>query len=266
MGMEGPGTHSIADPFGFERQRLVWHLYYWSEGFRPVDTTKIFACKTLEEEIRAVLSSSVDCEFLEYGLHNTPAKLQKELQNRIDEVSDNGVILLGYGLCSNGTANLLSARHTLVIPRVHDCISLLLGSRELYEREFKKCPGTYYLSKGWIDQKGDPVSSYRKYCEKYGEKRAREFIKLEYANYKRVVFIHTVADSKDYVGYSMEAADFLGIEHAEIQGSLRYIEKLINGEWDAEFLILHPGETISLNCFLGLPSHPCNDSQKKLCG
>jgi hypothetical protein len=229
-----------------------------------VGTTKIFACKTLEEEIRAVLSRSVDCEFLEYGLHNTPAKLQKELQKRIDEASD-GEILLGYGLCSNGTANLMSVRHTLVIPRVHDCISLLLGSRELYEQEFKRCPGTYYLSKGWIDQKADPVSSYRKYCEKYGEKRAREFIKLEYANYKRVAFIHTVADSGEYVGYSMEVACFLGVEHAEIQGSLRYIDKLINGEWDAEFLIIQPGETISLNCFIGLPSDSCDKSQK-ICG
>jgi len=236
-----------------------------ARGFRPVDTTKILACKTLEEEIRAVLSSSMDCEFLEYGLHNTPAKLQKELQHRIDEASGNGVILLGYGLCSNGTANLLSDRHTLVIPRVHDCISLLLGSRELYEQEFKKCPGTYYLSKGWIEQKGDPLSSYRKYCEKYGEKRALEFIKIEYANYKRVAFIHTVADSREYVGYSMETAEFLGIEHTEVQGSLRYIENLVKGEWDDEFLIVHPGETISLNCFIGLSSPSCNDSQKKLC-
>ena len=140
---------------------------------------RLFACKTLQDEINAVLNSNVDCDFLEYGLHNTPAKLQQELQKRIDETSGYDTILLGYGLCSNGTAGLRSDRHKLVIPRVHDCISLLLGSRELYDREFGKCPGTYYLSKGWIDQKGDPISSYRKYCERYGERKALRFIRQE---------------------------------------------------------------------------------------
>ena len=45
---------------------------------------KILACRTLEDEILAVLPENVDAEFLEYGLHNTPGKLRQE-QQRIDE-------------------------------------------------------------------------------------------------------------------------------------------------------------------------------------
>ena len=38
-------------------------------------------------------------------------------------------ILLGYGLCGNGLAGV-TARHTrLVLPRAHDCIGILMGSR-----------------------------------------------------------------------------------------------------------------------------------------
>lgn len=212
--------------------------------------TKIFACRTLEDEINAVSNGSTECEFLEYGLHNTPDKLHQELQKKIDDDSEHDVILLGYGLCSKGTAGLSSNRHTLVVPRVHDCISLLLGSREYYQQEFFKCPGTYYLSTGWIRQKGDPLSSYERYCAKYGEKKARMFMEIEYVNYKRVAFIQTVGADKEEIEYSLKAASFLGLDHAVLQGSLSYMQKLINGEWNEEFLVIQPGTTILLEDFM----------------
>jgi hypothetical protein len=211
---------------------------------------KILACRTLEDEILAILPENVDAEFLEYGLHNTPGKLRQELQQRIDESEGYDTLLLGYGLCSNGVAGIKTEKHTLVVPRVHDCISLLLGSRKQYEIEFQQYPATYYLSKGWIKQKGDPLSSYYKYLEKYGEETARWLMGEEYKNYQRVVFIHIVGDSEEYVKYSREVADFLKVKHWEVQGSQRYFEKLVKGEWDKEFLIIPPGETVSLQSFI----------------
>ena len=72
----------------------------------------------------------------------------------------------------------------------------------------------------------------------------------EYKNYQRVVFIHIVGDSEEYVKYSREVADFLKVKHWEVQGSQRYFEKLVKGEWDKEFLIIPPGETVSLQSFI----------------
>ncbi len=211
---------------------------------------KLFACRTLEDEVNTSLNDTVECEFLEYGLHNTPAKLQQELQQKIDADSQHDLILLGYGLCSNGTAGLHSDRHTLIIPRVHDCISLLLGSREYYQQEFFKCPGTYYLSSGWIRQQGDPLSSYRRYCDKYGEAKARMFMELEYANYKRIAFIQTVGERQEDLEYSRSVAAFLGLEHTVLQGSTGYVQNLVDGKWDEEFLVIHPGKTVLLEDFM----------------
>lgn len=211
---------------------------------------KLFACRTLEDEVNTALSDGVECDFLEYGLHGTPAKLQQELQQKIDADSQHDLILLGYGLCSNGTAGLRSDRHTIVIPRVHDCISLLLGSRESYQREFFKCPGTYYLSTGWIRQQGDPLSSYQRYCAKYGEAKARMFMELEYVNYKRIAFIQTVGEHQEDLDYSMKVAAFLGLEHTVLQGSTGYVQNLVDGKWDEDFLVIPPGETVSLEAFM----------------
>ena len=212
--------------------------------------TKIIACRTLEDEILSLVSEEMDCEFLDYGLHNTPDKLRSELQARVDQAVDYDTLLFGYGLCSNGVAGLYSDKHTFVIPRVHDCISLLLGSRKEYDQEFEKAPATYYLSRGWIKQEGDPISSFRRYCLRYGEENARWVMSEEYKNYQRVVFIETVGDHQEYITYSQGVADFLKVKHEVVQGSLEYFAKLINGEWNKEFLVIPPGNKVSLSAFL----------------
>ena len=57
-------------------------------------------------------------------------------------------ILIGYALCSNGVVGLTSRRIPLVIPRGHDCITLLLGSKELYRDYFDSHRGIYWYSSG----------------------------------------------------------------------------------------------------------------------
>ena len=69
----------------------------------------------------------------------------REVQRLIDE-SDNGsydAILLGYGLCGNGTRGLKTARTPLVMMRGHDCISFLLGSGERFREINDSIPGIY---------------------------------------------------------------------------------------------------------------------------
>lgn len=215
-----------------------------------MNTTKIFACRTLEEEIMAMIPANIDYEFLEYGLHNTPNKLREELQISIDNSPQYKTLLFGYGLCSNGVIGLKVGNQTMVIPRVHDCISLLLGSREQYNSEFEKYPATFYLSKGWVRQEADPLSSFHRYCKKYGEEMARYVIGEEYKNYQRIAFIHTTGDSDEEVAYSKKVAEFLNINFTEIQGSLLFFDKLLKGDWDKWFLVIPPGGSLSLFNFM----------------
>lgn len=210
----------------------------------------IVACKTLEDEIKAVNKDNIDCVMLEYALHNVPDALRKKLKETVAEAKGYDAILFGYGLCSNGAANIGSHEHTLVIPKVHDCISILLGSRTLYDKEFAEFPATYYLSKGWIDQKAGPLDSYKKYVEQYDEKTAKWLIDMEYANYKRIVYIHTVDAPAEYVEHAKEVADFLGIAFEEREGSLRLLEKLVSGQWDREFIVNPPGQVVMARNFL----------------
>lgn len=214
--------------------------------------TKIFACRTVEDEILAVLPPHIDYEFLEYALHNTPDKLRDQLQKRVDEATGYETLLFGYGLCSNGVAGLCSKKHTLVVPKIHDCISLLLGSRKQYNIEFENFPATYYLSRGWIKQKGDPLSSYQENSNKYGEANAHWLLEQEYGNYQRVVFIHTLhdAEEEEHVQYSREVARLLKVDYVEMNGSLNLFKNLVNGDWERGFVITPPGQIVMQRAFM----------------
>lgn len=211
---------------------------------------KLIACHTLEEELLRVAPPDLEMVFLEYALHNTPGRLREELQREFDNDTENDTILLGYGLCSNSVLGVSSPRHRLVIPRVHDCISLLLGSRQKYDTEFKALPATIYLSKGWVKQKGDPYTAFLKYRERYGEEMARETTAMMYGNYQRVTYIHTLGNDDADMAFSRKVADFLDIDFAELNGNLDLFRALVSGNWDDRFLIVEPGESFTQMAFL----------------
>ena len=211
---------------------------------------KVFVCSTLADEIKKVLPQGMSYELLPYALHQEPQKLNLELQARIDSDKDHDTLLFGYGLCSNGVVNLHSLTHTLVIPRVHDCISLLLGSRQIYQREFEKCPGTYYLSKGWIDQGAEPQAEFLEYCAKHGERSARYIIASMYHHYNKLVFIDTgVGNYESLVNYSKQVAEFMGATFEERKGSSQLLERLVTGEWDKDFVVIPPRMMVTAENF-----------------
>ena len=214
---------------------------------------KIIACKTLEEEILAYKPSDIEAMFIESGYHRYPDQLRELLQNYIDTIDDADVLILGYGLCSNGVSDLDSKDKILVIPRFHDCIGILLGSRKRYDEEFKKEPGTYYLSKGWIDELREPYSEYKEYVDKYGEEMAKWSIEMQYKNYKRLVFISSenLGYQQEYEDYAKKVADFLGVKFEVMREKSTVFENLRLDELkgNTDFLVVMPGERVDFNKF-----------------
>ena len=92
------------------------------------------------------------------GLHDLGCSpMRKRLQEVVDRVDPEQyeAVLLGYALCGTGTAGLEARTLPLVIPRAHDCIALLMGSRERYQKYFEENQGVYFRSTGWIERGQD---------------------------------------------------------------------------------------------------------------
>lgn len=217
---------------------------------------KVIACATVVEEMVPYLPDDVPYEVLDFGLHMDPSDLKGFLQKKIDEASEEAdVLLLGYGLCSMAVIGLKASKAALVIPRTDDCISIFLGSAEEYKRQAQKEPGTYYLTKGWIEVGDTPFDEHKKLIGKYGKDQARRMTKLVLKNYKRLVFINTGAyELERYQAFSKNLARDFDLYYEEIEGSPTLVKKMINGPWDEEFVVVQPGQTLTYQAFVNKSS------------
>jgi hypothetical protein len=217
---------------------------------------KIIACETVREELRNLIPPDMPCKFLEFGLHLAPERLHMALQCEIDATQkDVDTILFGYGMCAKGTVGLEARRFRLVIPRVDDCIALCLGSRAEYLRQCRKAPGTFYLTKGWIECGDDPYTEYLKMREKCGHDEAYYLEQIVIQNYTRLVLINMGNyDLDKYRSYAQQQAAFFGLTFEEIPGSRALIKKLVEGNWDEDFVVVEPGGKVEYGMFANFPN------------
>lgn len=208
--------------------------------------TKIVACATVIEEMQPLLPEGMAYEVLDFGLHLIPNNLKNRLQKSIDEQGSHfDTLILGYGLCSMAVTGLQARNCTLVIPRVDDCIAIFLGSKNAYSEQTKKEPGTYYLTKGWIEVGDSPFEEYNRMVEQFGQERADRIMGIMLKHYTRLAYIDTGQNEQQkYREYARNTAKKFNLRFEEITGSDTLVRKLVFGPWDDEILVTPPGHTI----------------------
>jgi hypothetical protein len=222
---------------------------------------QLIVCKVLQKEAYFCAARSkniVDVVLMKQGLHNEPDKLRDEVQKVLETTEDMqghpyDASLLGYGLCSNGITGL-SSKIPIVVPRGHDCITLLLGSKEKYQQYFDSHKGIYWFSPGWIDTGTQPgkdryMRVLNEYKEKYGDDNAQYLMEMEQnwmKEYKWAAYVDWgFANTDTEKQYTKECADFLGWNYDELKGDSRLMQNLVDGQWDEkDFLIVPPGKKI----------------------
>jgi len=199
-------------------------------------------------------------EVLDFGLHRTPESLRATLQHAIDTAGHEiDTLVLGYGLCSMAVIGLKATTCTLVVPRVDDCIAIFLGSSGAYQQQARQEPGTYYLTKGWIEAADTPFAEYDRLIERYGQKQADRMMGLLLKNYTRLAFIDTGQHQQDrYREYARHTANRFNLRYEEIPGSTALVRKMLSGPWDEDFIIARPGETIHYTDFKTTAPRFCN--------
>lgn len=227
----------------------------------PESRLVVIACQVFQSLIEKYLPEGMAEQviFKDYGLHRVPDKLTWSVQDEIDKIGDSSLIILGYGLCGNGLKGIQSREHTLLIPRTDDCIAVLLGSYKKYIQEFDATPGTYYLTKGWLESGSNPLQEYQEIVEKYGEKDATWIMDQQYQHYERIVFVaHNQEDLEKYRPQAKEVAEYCqrwNMRYEEILGSDIYIRRLIENasspdQADSDFLVIPPGGEITQEMFM----------------
>jgi len=224
----------------------------------------MIGCEILFREICLCAANSVnivDLRFMNKGLHDIgETRMSKELQDEIDLIDQNRyeAILLGYGLCNYGVKGLC-AKIPMVIPRAHDCITLMMGSKEKYKEYFFRNPGTFFKSPGWIERDANPNYTESSVTtqlgmnvnfDEYDEETAaylRETLGSWTVNYSRYAYIDTGAgDASLYEDQLMAEAREKNWGYEKISGDVCLIQDLMDGRWDNDrFLHVPPGNRIT---------------------
>lgn len=231
----------------------------------------VIACDVLARPVYLCAARSphvVDIRLLERGLHEEPGALRDILQREVDAAGPgHDAVVLGYGLCGGATAGIVARSMPVVLPRAHDCITLFLGARERYEREFSASTTYWYVgdqvernrgvsgkSAGLgvsADDDGDMEAVRADYVAKYGEDNAdylMEVMGAWKAHYQRAAFVSMgVADETASVEFAREQAERRGWAFDQMEGSMVLLRKLIDGEWDQDMLALQPGERLAMS-------------------
>ncbi len=228
----------------------------------------VIACKVLQDVLERLLPEDMaqDVQFMDYGLHRVPQKMTGALQDVINSIQDPSLVVLGYGLCGNGLRGIKAGIHTLLVPRTDDCIAMLLGSYQAYMREFQSVPGTYYLTKGWLESGSNPLQEYQEYVPKYGAEQAMWIMDQQYQHYERLVLVaRSQADLEKYRPQAQEVARFCerwGMRYEELLGSDDYVQRLVdaaaalgNGHQppdrlESDFVVIPPGGEIRQELFM----------------
>ncbi len=216
-------------------------------------STKIIACETVIKEMLQILPADIEYESIMSGFHLNPDDLRTKLQNTINEVSrEADRIILGFGLCSLAITGLKVDRGSLIIPRVDDCIALFLGSQNAYKRQLRQEPGTYFLSKGWIETGINIIEELKEAEKRLGKRCAENIKKVMIKHYVRLAYIDMGYEDQDYYReFSRMAAEKLNLKYQEIKGTTRLLRKMVKGPYDKDFLIIPPGHTIQITDFYG---------------
>lgn len=197
--------------------------------------------------------------FLSQRLHDFPEKLREGAQAEIDRIEaqrpEIDKIGLGYGLCGKGLAGVSARRATLVIPRLHDCIPLLLGLEPSSPEASSRDGKTYWISPGWLEsflvEFHLTDARLNKYTEKFGRARAEKMVRAEnalLAGYETACHIRWPEAGNGWVAKARAVADSVGLEYRERMGSSAYLREFIAGGEDPQkFLHLAPGMTIGMD-------------------
>jgi len=228
----------------------------------------ILACATVMEEMLPLLPADVSYQVLDFGLHINPTNLKRALQDAIDAAAGAaGTVILGYGLCSMAVIGLQANGCTLVVPRVDDCIAIFLGSGRVYKQQSRAEPGTYYLTKGWIEVGDTPFDDYDRLAAKYGPEKAEWVIREMIKNYTRLALIDTGREGIErYREFACGLAERWSLRFEEIPGSNALVRQMLFGPWDGDFVVVPPGGTIRFEDFFPADPPPTPQPSQETAG
>ena len=213
----------------------------------------LLACETLRDELEyasKLTGVKYDTQWVESGLHNYPDKLRNQMQERLDSFFGYDKVLMAFGCCGNSVIGLKTGDFELVIPRVDDCISMLIGSVEK-RIQVGQNGSIYFLTPGWLRGERNLWAEYSYAVEKYGEDTADMVMESLLGNYTYLGLLDTECyDVQEVLPSIGHMAQKLKLTQKIIPASVDYLCNLLVGPWEEDRFLVVPPNSIVENFLL----------------
>jgi len=223
-------------------------------------STCILSCTSLLDFIAAAQrSQGTDYPVftVDRALHLEPEQMKKAVLERINSLPrEFDTVLVAMGFCG-GVWHETCFDRTMVIPRVDDCISLLLHTDDELHPNLKE-DGHLYLYEN--DPKDFSALTLMHNTNSFTQdldlkNMSRDFLfEMWFHNYRNMDIIDTGLNdcySEEYAAAAQEQADQIKADLDYVPGSIRLLEKLVSGRWDDQFIVARPGQVIRHGDFFG---------------
>ena len=183
-------------------------------------------------------------------LHAEPRHMREVILEELEKLPpEYDTVLFAMGFCGGSLDNIVSDRR-LVIPRVDDCITLLLHTDDTWHANLKVCRHMYFRDN---DEYFNVHAIRSRMIEQYGEKKAAKLFRAYFVSYTNADIIETgVYDAHDaaYLADAREQAELIHSELGFVPGSNIIFEKLVSGRWDEQFVVAEPGTRLCNDLFI----------------
>lgn len=216
-------------------------------------STMIVACSSLLDYVEAAQQAQGTCYPVvpvDKGYHSEPERMKQALMETIHALPPEvDTVLVAMGFCG-GSWSEVAVNRRVVIPRVDDCISLLLHTDDTLQPNRKE-PGHLYI----VEQDPRDFSIEKMFqgsTETYRGLSPEALFQMLFGNYNDLDIVDTgLTDcySEEYVIEAQKNADRLNAALNYVPGSNHLLEKLVAGRWDEQFIVAQPGEIVRHGSF-----------------
>lgn len=203
----------------------------------------VLACEPVVEYVQAAqrrLGTDYPVFVLHYTDTDDPGRMKLQIVQAAKKMpKDIDTVLVAMGFCG-GSWNQVEASRKLVIPKVDDCVSMLLNGEKGHSTNPKEM-GHLYITERQPDSRGKWL---RQQCPRW---KVDDCYPKWFSCHSQLDIVDTgVFDchSEDYVENAQKCADALLCNLDYVSGSNALLEKLIGGRWSEGFLVVEPGQRI----------------------
>ena len=211
-----------------------------------MNKTVILSCTSLKDYVELTqkkLNTDYPVIYLSRIYHRDPEEMREHVIGALERLDPEvETVLVSMGFCG-GSWDKVKVPCRVVIPRVDDCISLLLQTTDEPVSNLKKPDHVYGKDKD--PDKENFKSIFDHLTKDIDEETKKRYHEDWMRYYREIDIIETeINDSRrpEYAAAVKADADWLQAEMAYVPGGTHLLEKLISGNWDEQFMVFEPGE------------------------